>query len=608
MRRLTWFVVLAGSLSGLTPSFALAADTQPFDFRPSSGSVPLWTEAPPADSLDLSQIVRELRGSVFLVGTPDVGKGTAFVISQENRLLATNAHVADIMFESGGEMLAIANGTARTYKVIERYYHPGVRRLVENQAVRTSDPARGEVYPESPDVAVLRVAEGEELPAAISLATPDEIQDLLARPVAMMGFPGHDTRTWPVIGQKAQATFRQGVICRVTDFFNDVDAPDNQLQFLQHSMANWFGFSGSPIFMKNGHVVALNNSGTTKKRGDLITSLAFGVRVDCLWELLKAHSLLSQVAVQADPGSIDVERFSQPDATEQKLNKAKRLVAEAKIAVMRDDFLNAVHKCNEAIDLMPNLTVAYDTRHNAYNLYVNRVVNARNAEAKKYFEWALEDAKTAARLEPTSVDHFLDDSMSTLNVLNVDAPLGSFYEAPKEVQRITKLLETEGIRDRDKSYAYRVRAIAKAWSGDALDDIKSAIKADPFIPQAYRTLATYYQLHGNPEGERDARAVAAKIAEAIADSDQAWLAATSRDENNRNGEDARRLAKKACEATEYKWWGSLRSLAAAYAELGQFDQAAEYARKALDVAPDDEADQIQKQLRFYRHQAAWRED
>src|SRR5262245_20734715 len=144
MRRLIRFVVLAAGLTGLTPSLALAAETQPFDFRPSSGSVPLWTEAPPADSLDLSQIVRELRPSIFLVGTPDVGKGTAFVISEDNRLLATNAHVADIMFESGVDMLAIAHGTARTYKVIERYYHPGVRRLVENQAVRTADTARGE--------------------------------------------------------------------------------------------------------------------------------------------------------------------------------------------------------------------------------------------------------------------------------------------------------------------------------------------------------------------------------------------------------------------------------------------------------------------------------
>ncbi len=589
-------------------SVAPGADTQPFDFRPSSGSVPLWTEAPQADSQDLSQIVHELRPSIFLVGTAEEGHGTAFVISQENRLLATNAHVADILYEAGGEMLAIANGTAHTYKVTECYYHPGVRRIIGNLAVRTADPGRGDVYPESPDVAVLKLAEGDELPAAIPLATPEEIQDLLARPVAMMGFPGHDTRTWPAVGQKAQATFRQGVVCRVTDFFNDVDAPDNQLQFIQHSMANWFGFSGSPIFMKNGHVVALNNSGTTQKRGDLITSLAFGVRVDCLWEVLKARGLLSQVAVHVDPNSIDVDRFSKPDPTEEKLNKAKRLVAEAKIALMREDLMNAVHKCNEALDVMPNLTTAYDTRCNAYNFYANHVVNARNAEAKKYFQYALDDAKKAAELEPTSVDHFLDVSMATINVLNVDAPLGNFYEAPKEADRISKLIETEGIAPRDKSYGYRVRAFAKAWSGDALDDIKSAIEADPWIPQAYRTLATYYQLHGNPSAEQEARTKAAKIAEAIADSDQAWLAATSRDENHRNGEDARRLAKKACEATDYKWWGGLRSLAAAYAELGEYDQAADYARKALDLSPQNEAGAIQRQLRSYRHQEAWRED
>jgi tetratricopeptide (TPR) repeat protein len=594
-------------LVGLSASCTLAQE-KPFELRASTGSVPLWTAAPASDSIDLSQIVHELRPSVFLVGTADEGHGTAFVISQENRLLATNAHVADIMYAAGGEMLAIANGTAHVYRVTDAYYHPGVRRIVNHLAVRTSDPARGDVYPESPDVAVLKLAEGDELPPAIPLADPTEIEDLLARPVAMMGYPGHDTESWPAVGQKAEATFRQGVICRATDFFNDVNAPTDRLQFLQHSMANWFGFSGSPIFMKNGHVVALNNSGMTQKKGDLITSLAWGVRVDCLWELLKKHGLLSQVSVKVDPETIDVARFDQPDPTEAKINQAQRLVAEAKIALMREDLQTAVHKCGEALEIIPNLTTAYDTRCNAYNFYANHVVNARNAEAKKYFQYALADAEKAAEVEPTSVDHFLDVSMAKINVLNVDAPLGSFYEAPGEIERATKLINAEGIRKRDKAYGYRVRAFAKAWQGDALADIEAAIDTDPFIPQAHRTLATYWQLHGDRAKEQAARAQGAKVAEAVADSDQAWLAATSRDENHRNGEDARRLAEKACQATDYKWWGGLRSLAAAYAELGDFAKAVEYATKAVDLAPVEEAGAIRRQVRGYRQREAWRED
>jgi S1-C subfamily serine protease len=583
-------------------------ESKPYSFGPKSGSVPLWEAAGTPETLDLSKTVRELRPSIILVGTSEQGHGTAFVISRENRLLATNAHVADIMYASGGEMLAIANGTARTYKVTDAYYHPGVRRVVGNLAIRTSDPGRGDVYPVSPDVAVLRVAEGEELPPAIPLAEPSEIEDLLARPIAMMGYPGHDTESWPSVGQKAEATFRQGVVCRVTDFFNDVNAQPNQMQFIQHSMANWFGFSGSPIFIANGHVVALNNSGTTKKKGNLITSLAWGVRVDCLWEVLKKHGLLSQVSLHVDPGSIDVDRFDRPDPAEAVLNEAQRLVAEARIALMRDDLQTSVDKCNQAIKVMPNLTVAYDARCNAYNFYATHRIKGRNAEGKRYYQWALDDANKAAELEPASVDHYLDVAIATINVANVDAPIGSFYEMPKMIELADKLIDTDGIRIRDKAYAYRVRAFAKAWQKDALKDLEKAIETDPWIPQSYMSVATYYQLHGDPDSERKAREKGNAIAAAVADSDQAWLAATSRDENHRNGEDARRLAEKACKATDYKWWGALRSLAASEAELGNFDKAAEHAKKAADLAPEEESGAIRRQLRGYQHNQAWRED
>jgi hypothetical protein len=593
--------------AALVESMARADDALPYVFPKASGSVPFFAKVPENESVDLSSIVRTLHPSIFLVGTADGGHGTAFVISQENRLLATNAHVADIMAASG-EMLAIANGTARTYEVAEAFYHPGVRRIVGNMAIRTTDPSRGDVYPDSPDVAVLKLTEGEELPPAIPLAEPDELIELLAAPVAMLGFPGHDTESWPSVGQKAEATFRQGVVCRVTDFMNNVDGPPSERQFIQHSMANWFGFSGSPIFLKNGHVVALNNSGMTKKKGDLITSLAWGVRVDCLWEVLKQHGLWSQVSIHADPSTIDVERFSQPDPAEQILNQAQRLVAQARIDLMRDDVQAAVQKCNQAAELMPNLTSVYDVRCIAYNFYANHKINARNAEAKRYYQYALADARKAAELEPTSVDHFLDLAMCQVNLANVDAPPGRFYNVSKAIELADELIDEPGIRARDRAYAYRVRAIASGWTRDALGDIQKAIETDPWIPQNYTTLATYWELHNNAAEQQKAKQKAVSVAAAIADSDQAWLAATSRDENHRNGAEARRLAEQACQATGYKWWGALRSLAAAHAELGDFDKAADYARQAEQVAPEEEAGSINRQRRSYLKQQPWREE
>lgn len=596
------------ALAAMAAMPAAADDAPSYQFAAASKSLPLWTEAPESETLDLSQLVQQLHPSIFLVGTADGGHGTAFVISQENRLLATNAHVADIMHAAGGQMLAIGNGTARVYQVDAVYYHPGVRRVLGNMAVRTSDPARGDVYPESPDVAVLHLADGEELPPALVLADPDELNELLAKPIAMLGYPGHDTESWPSVGQKAEATFRQGVVCRMTDFMNDVNAPSNELQFMQHSMANWFGFSGSPIFLKNGHVIALNNCGTTKKKGNLITSLAWGVRVDCLWELLKQHGLWSQVAISADPSTVDVERFSQPDPTEAAFNQARRLVAQARIDLMRKDELEAVRKCNEASRIMPHLTAIYDARCIAYNFYANHKINARNAEAERYFQYALDDAKRAAELEPGSIDHYLDVAMGEINVANVKVPLGSFHQVPAAVELADELIAEPAITARDRAYAYRVRAFANAWAPEVLADLEKAVETDPWIPQNYMALSTYWTLHRNGAKQREAKAKADALSAAIADSDQAWLAATSRDDDHRNGHDAQRLAKLACEATNYKWWGALRSLAAAHAELGEFDEAAKYADQAAKLAPENESGAITRQLRSYRQQEPWRED
>ncbi len=277
-----------------------------------SKSVPLWEPVPVSDSNDLSHLVHRLHPSIFLVGGPE-GRGTAWVLSKENRLLATNAHVADLFYSGGGKMYAIGNGTSKAYEVEKVFYHPGVLREVGDLSIRMSDPTKGEVNPSSPDVAVLKLAPGEDLPDAIPLATPEELHaDLLAKTCGMLGYPGHDTTAWPRLGEKVEASFHTGVVCRVSDFDNDVNVPDDRLQFVQHSMASFPGFSGSPIFLANGHVIALNNSGGTVKHGSVTAQLSFGVRVDCLWECIKQNQLWNQVAISGDPSIVDVDRFAAP--------------------------------------------------------------------------------------------------------------------------------------------------------------------------------------------------------------------------------------------------------------------------------------------------------
>jgi tetratricopeptide (TPR) repeat protein len=66
----------------------------------------------------------------------------------------------------------------------------------------------------------------------------------------------------------------------------------------------------------------------------------------------------------------------------------------------------------------------------------------------------------------------------------------------------------------------------------------------------------------------------------------AWLLATSPDGNIRNGERAVQLAERACELTNYKQTVFIGTLAAAYAEAGQFDDAIATAQKACALASE----------------------
>jgi hypothetical protein len=64
----------------------------------------------------------------------------------------------------------------------------------------------------------------------------------------------------------------------------------------------------------------------------------------------------------------------------------------------------------------------------------------------------------------------------------------------------------------------------------------------------------------------------------------AFLRATAPDPGLRNGNEAVRLAEQACQQTQYKEVALLRTLAAAYAEAGRFDDAVATARKVLAMA------------------------
>ena len=87
----------------------------------------------------------------------------------------------------------------------------------------------------------------------------------------------------------------------------------------------------------------------------------------------------------------------------------------------------------------------------------------------------------------------------------------------------------------------------------------------------------------------------------------AWVLATSPDDTLRNGKRSLELAKKACEVTDYKEPHILSTLAAAYAELGDFPTAKKWSSKAVEMGPDKMKELLRKELASYEQSKPWRE-
>jgi len=88
----------------------------------------------------------------------------------------------------------------------------------------------------------------------------------------------------------------------------------------------------------------------------------------------------------------------------------------------------------------------------------------------------------------------------------------------------------------------------------------------------------------------------------------AWMLATSVDATVRDGRSAVEFAEKAVAATQRKNTAILDTLAAAYAEAGQFERAATVQQEAIDLLPDqNQKEDFASRLKLYETNTAYRE-
>ncbi len=266
----------------------------------------------------------------------------------------------------------------------------------------------------------------------------------------------------------------------------------------------------------------------------------------------------------------------------------------------KGDLSKAVEQLNKALELAPESVATLLVRAGVYY-------------EMKQPDRALEDIDAAIRLQPNlaqshlmraevlAATNHVDQAISELEHLLQAAPgnvpllnqLGSFYlvagRPHKAIEAATQILSHEP----DNFTALRVRADAYLNIGDHAEA----------IADFERALA----LKGDDESLLN---------------NFAWVLATSPDEKLRDGPKALKLATKSAESSKYEVPHILSTLAAAYAETGDFQNAAkwsqksiELAQKALDAAKSDkdraklkdDRDQLKKELESYHEHKPVRE-
>ncbi len=274
-------------------------------------------------------------------------------------------------------------------------------------------------------------------------------------------------------------------------------------------------------------------------------------------EMLKSRAKIYSVNKEADLAKADMDKV------------VELASADIEGLLLRAQVLLDDEKLDEA---RRDVDAAYDLDNNRVGTILLR---AAIASAQKRFGDAISDYQLILKSTPKGQEKNPRLLMQ----------LALLYSQDNRPTQAIKIFDQVIKTNQDYWEAYRLRGDTRLGLGDhenAIKDFESALELAP-------------------EAEQDRSGILNNLS---------WVLSTTPNDALRDGKRALEYAIEACKLTDYKAPHILSTLAAAHAEVGEFDQAVEWSQKGVELARETNAaqlEQLENELKSYQEKKPWRE-